>query len=140
MSAVFFTDRDLGKLLPQILRDAGLTVERHADHFRHDTPDAEWLQEVGRRGWYVLTHNRRIRYTPNELEAVMTHGVGMFVLVGQATHAELAANVVRTANKVDRFIRRHDRPFIAKIYRPSAPLPGREPKPGRVELWLPGRE
>jgi hypothetical protein len=31
-SLVFFTDRDLGKRFPEILSDAGLTVERHADH------------------------------------------------------------------------------------------------------------
>lgn len=43
---VFFTDRDLGKKFPEILRGAGLKVERHADHFRQDTPDAEWLQEI----------------------------------------------------------------------------------------------
>lgn len=30
---VFFTDRDLGKKFPTILREGGLTVERHADHF-----------------------------------------------------------------------------------------------------------
>ena len=39
MNPVFFTDRDLGKRFPAILRDAGLTVERHADHFAHDCPD-----------------------------------------------------------------------------------------------------
>lgn len=36
MSRVFFTDRDLGKRFPDILREAGLTVQRHVDHFPHD--------------------------------------------------------------------------------------------------------
>lgn len=49
MTWTFFTDRDLGKQFPQILRDAGLTVERHMDHFAHDAPDAEWLEIVGKR-------------------------------------------------------------------------------------------
>lgn len=140
MSSVYFTDRDLGNLLPNILRNAGMKVERHADHFAHDTPDTDWLQAAGRNGWYVLTHNRRIRYTPNELEAVMTHGVGMFVLIGQATHQELAANVVRTATRIERFIKRHARPFIAKVYRPSAQSRPTTPPPGRVEMWLSARE
>jgi len=30
------------------LRAAGFKVERHADHFRHDTPDEEWLREIGK--------------------------------------------------------------------------------------------
>ena len=62
MSVVFFTDRDLGKDFPRILREADLTVERHDDHFRSDTPDEEWLTEVGRRGWIAITHDKRIRY------------------------------------------------------------------------------
>lgn len=64
MSRVFFTDRDLGKQFPARLREAGLQVERHADHFQPATPDEVWLPEVGRRGWVVLTHDERIRYKP----------------------------------------------------------------------------
>jgi len=33
LSFVYFTDRDLGTRFPEILQHAGLTVERHADHF-----------------------------------------------------------------------------------------------------------
>ena len=37
---------DLGKIFPRILREAGLTVERHDDHFDENTTDEVWLQEV----------------------------------------------------------------------------------------------
>ena len=43
MTFVFFTDRDLGTRFPEILKGAGLALERHADHFRPDCPDEEWL-------------------------------------------------------------------------------------------------
>jgi hypothetical protein len=33
LTLVFFTDRDLGTLFPEILKDAGFSVERHRDHF-----------------------------------------------------------------------------------------------------------
>jgi hypothetical protein len=55
LSFVYFTDRDLGKRFPEILKTGGLTVERHADHFAHDTPDEVWLEAVGKRGWIALT-------------------------------------------------------------------------------------
>jgi len=87
---VFFTDRDLGKKFPEILRAGGLTVERHADHFQHDTPDEAWLQEIGRKGWIAVTHDGRIRYKPNELATVMANGVALLVVVGHAPYAELA--------------------------------------------------
>ena len=52
---VYFTDRDLGKRFPEILRSNGLTVERHADHFASDTPDEVWLATIGERRWIGLT-------------------------------------------------------------------------------------
>ena len=60
---MYFTDRDLGKRFPEILRASGLNVERHADHFPPETPDEVWLEEVGKRGWIALTHDQRIRYS-----------------------------------------------------------------------------
>src|SRR5438874_914842 len=67
LSVVFFTDRDLGIAFPAILAAAGLSVERHRDHFPPDCADERWLEVVGQRGWVALTHDRHIRYKPNEL-------------------------------------------------------------------------
>jgi len=50
LTFVYFTDRDLGKRFPEILRSGGLTVERHGDHFAPDTADEVWLEAVGKRG------------------------------------------------------------------------------------------
>ena len=131
---VFFTDRDLGKTVPRVLRQAGLAVERHDDHFDDTTFDEEWLSEVGKRGWVVLTHNRRIRYNSRETAALMEAGVRAFFLIGHTTHLELAENFVRTLESVYRFLARHRGPFLAKVYRPSGTAePGRS---GRVEMWL----
>lgn len=59
---VFFIDRSLGrKYVAEALRTAGATVEVHDDHFPQTTPDVEWLAEVGRRGWVVLSKDERIR-------------------------------------------------------------------------------
>jgi hypothetical protein len=96
----FFTDRDLGRQFPKILSSAGILVQLHDDLFGPTTPDAEWLGKVGERGWFVLTHDQRIRYKPNERDAVMNAGVGMFVLVGQAPHRELAENFVATRRQL----------------------------------------
>ncbi len=72
---VFFTDRNLGKQFPKILKDAGLYVEKHIDHFEDNAKDEEWLAEIGRRRWYAVTHDRRIRYKPTEIEAVRKFAV-----------------------------------------------------------------
>ena len=113
-------------------------MERHCDYFPDDAKDEDWLTEVGKKGWFCLTHNKRIRYSPNEIDAVMRAGVGLFVLMGaRAAHRELAENFVNTSNKVHKFIKTHPRPFIAKIYRPTKKLRlSSASRPGDVKLWL----
>lgn len=138
MSVVFFTDRDLGARFPEILREAGLRVERHQDHFPHDCPDETWLQTIGERGWVATTHDGRIRYKPNELAAVRRHSVKLLVVVGAAPFPLLAASFVSTAPRILRFLEKHPAPLIAKVYRASPRELARRPStPGRVERWYP---
>lgn len=137
MSRVYFTDRDLGKQFPGILRAAGVNVESHGDSFPHNAADEDWLREVGRRGWVVLTHDKRIRYKVNERAAVLDNGVAMFVLVGSAPHADLARSFVSLLPRVKAFLDSHPAPFIAKIYRATPSELARNPDAiGRVEPWL----
>src|SRR3989304_811218 len=89
------------------------------------------------RHWYVISHNRRIRYTPNERDAVVRAGVGLFLVIGKVPFTQLAQNFVNTRKRIERVIERHRRPFIAKVYRPEPRELKRVPtSPGRVELWL----
>ena len=136
MSVVFFTDRDLGLQFPGILRDAGLSVERHRDHFPADCEDDVWLREVAARGWIALTHDGRIRYKPNELAAIVEYKATLLVIVGQAPYAELARNFINTLPRVVSFLDAHRPPLIGKVYRPSpAELARNAGAAGRVELW-----
>jgi hypothetical protein len=136
---VFFTDRDLGKQFPEILRAAGLTVHRHGDHFEAETPDEVWLAAIGAQGWIAVTHDRQIRYKPNERDAVMRHGVALLVVVGAAPLPELADNFVVTLPRVRRFLLRNRPPFIAKVYRPTLAhdRPHERVSAGQVERWYP---
>lgn len=133
----YFTDRDLGTQFPSVLKQAGLAVERHSDHFRPDCPDEGWLAEVGRRGWIAVTHDSRIRYKPNERDAVVRHGVRLLVVVGKAPHPTLAASFIATRSRIEAFLDRTAAPFIAKVYRASPGDLARDPStPGRIELWF----
>lgn len=137
MARVFFTDRDLGHRFPQVLRDAGLNVERHGDHFAHDTPDEQWIAEVAKRGWIAISHDKAISRRPNEREAVLDAGLALLIVVGGAPHAELADSFVATLPAIERFLGRRDPPFVARVYRPTPVDLKKKRRPiGRIELWL----
>jgi hypothetical protein len=138
----FFTDRDLGKRLPEILREAGFQVEIHAEHFPEahaddSVADETWLPFVGRRGWVLLTHDKSMRYTSREREAIMRHSVRAIMLIGTHTVQQHAKNFIRSGHLVERVLRRQQGPFIAKLHHPTPSEWERKRKPaGRVEIWL----
>lgn len=89
------------------LRDAldalGAPYVALTEHFSANTPDEEWLQEVGKRCWILLTRDEKIRRRPNELQAFRDHGVIGFVLTaGNASAADTAALVTRLYPKLIR--------------------------------------
>lgn len=131
----FFTDRDLGRTIPDALRAAGVLVEAHDSHFSPTTPDTEWLQHVGTRGWIALTHNKEIRYNPQERDMVMRSGVRLFMLIGHHTHPVLAQNLINTLPRIHRFLDDQPAPFIARVYKASAEA-FESGKAGKVDLWL----
>lgn len=139
MSYTFFTDRDLGKhLFPNALAAGGLTVERHAAHFDETCPDEEWLAEVGKKGWIAISRDRRIRYKPNEKQAVIRNGVSLLVLVGKGAIPELAQNFIATLPQIETFLAANKPPVIGKVYRPPpADLAKNPVAPGRVDRWYP---
>jgi hypothetical protein len=138
VSRVYFTDRDLGKQFPARLRAAGLRVERFFDHFDDATPDPEWLNVVGAKGWVAITHDERIRYKANELAAVVRHRVAMLLVVGHAPFPQLAEHFVHTLPRINAFVDEHRPPYIAKVFRPTPKeLAARPEAPGTVKLWYP---
>jgi len=49
------------------------------DKYPHDTKDWDWLPDAGRNGWLVIARDKKIKTRPRERDAVLEHGVGMFV-------------------------------------------------------------
>lgn len=138
MTREFFTDRNLGRRFAESLAAAGINVHRHDDHFRQDCADEEWLTEIGKLGWVAITHDQRIRYKPNELQAVIDARATLLIVVGKAPFPELANCFANSIDKIVEFLDQHQPPLIAKVYRPtSAELVRNPTAAGSVELWYP---
>lgn len=95
---------------------AGCDVEIHDRHFAQDAKDTEWLPEVGRRGWVVLTKDHHIRTRQGELIALLSAGVAAFVLTaGDLSGPEMSQAFVKALPKMKRMLIGQPRPFIARV-------------------------
>lgn len=126
VAIVFFVDRSLGKThVVNALREIGLAVERHDDHFDRAETDEVWLQAVAAKEWVVLTADKRIAYRRLEKMAIEQSGAKVFVLVsGNLSGVEMAAIFVKAVGAMKSFVLKTPAPFMAKVY-----------KDGRVKPW-----
>ena len=94
-----FVDRSLGaQQIAAALREAGASVVVHDDEFAKDTPDEVWLKEAGRRGWLVVSKDKRIATRTLELLAIARAGARVFILgAGNMTYIPHFAKLL-TAN------------------------------------------
>lgn len=113
----FFVDRSLGRgMVVEALRAAGELVEPHDDHFMQNTPDAEWLVEVGRRGWVVLTKDKNIRSNQLEHVALVRANVACFMLGrGDLTAAAMGKIFIDALPVMRRVLRRFEVPLAASL-------------------------
>ena len=116
---VFFIDESLAfGDVPRALREAGARVELLVDHFERGAPDESWLAEAGRRGWIVLTKDKRIRRNAVERRALEESGVAAFVLTsGDMTGTEMGSAFVKALDRMIRLHRNHSPPFVGTVDR-----------------------
>ncbi len=116
-SVIFFIDRCLVcNSIVEGIRNAGITVEIHKDHFPDDAEDVVWLPEVAKRGWVILTKDSMISKNPMERNAVARAGVKMFTLSSANLSGEKMVEIFLNAVvKMQYFAISHPAPFIAKV-------------------------
>ncbi|KYC42090.1 hypothetical protein WA1_19005 [Scytonema hofmannii PCC 7110] len=128
-SIVFFVDRCLGsKRVVETLRNSGLSIEVHDEHFHKGAQDVDWLPEVGKRGWVVLTKDAKIGKHTSEKFAVFSAKVKMIVLASQSmTGDQMIEAFLKAIVPMQEFVRKHPAPFIAKLFRD-----------GHIDMWKDG--
>lgn len=112
----FFIDRCLGNSVAEALRNAGIAIEVHRDHFPDDTLDIDWIPEVARRNWVVLTKDSNIGKNHLERNAVARTGIKMFTLNSANLSGQKMSEIfLKAIVKMQNFVRKNQAPFIAKI-------------------------
>lgn len=117
----FFTDRDLGKIFPRLLRESGLSVVRYADHFaERNVPDEEWIAFAARSRWVAISHDRNIRSDPVAIRSVMENGSRLFIVRGKhLTGREKAELFIGALRGIYRVLDEQPSSFIAAVRRLS---------------------
>jgi len=106
------------KTVIEALVDAGLELQLHRDLFAPDCPDVEWLPEVARNRWVLLTKDKGIRRRPIERQALLIPGARSFILTaGEMTGQEIAETFIRHLNRIQRIAKNEKPPFIATVTR-----------------------
>lgn len=115
---VFLDESIDSESVAKALADEGAVVERSRRHFAPGTPDENWLATVGRRGWIVLTRDKRIRYRALELESLVEAKVRAFVFIGgNVSSADTAAAMVSAWPAIARISSSETPPFIYNVGR-----------------------
>lgn len=114
---MLFFDRNLGRSIPDALALLRVPAEKHLSHFAHDAPDEDWLPEVGKRGWVVVTRDNLLR-NQMALAAIVDHSVGCFLLPGVASRPRWYAMriIARHWDQIERMMETAERPFVCKLY------------------------
>jgi hypothetical protein len=116
-SIVFFLDKCLGRfVVANALRKCGERVEIHENHFEADTPDHEWVPEVGRRGWIILSKDTRLRHNNIELIALLKANTHSFILTSASQSGpEMAAAFVAALRDIKKILVRFQAPCVATV-------------------------
>jgi hypothetical protein len=72
-------------------------VEVHDDHFAQNVTDIEWLREVGKRKWIVLTKDKNIRVNQLERQALIESNVAAFMIGKGDLKARTTADLILRA-------------------------------------------
>lgn len=113
-----FFDRSVGTRFPKALMDLRLPVgvTYHQLHFAPDESDDAWLPVVGRNGWTVVGHDHSYHKNESELDAILTHNVGVFYMWGsEATSWEKLVVFARAFDKIIRKQEQTERPFLFRV-------------------------
>jgi hypothetical protein len=119
---ILFVDEGMGRyVVPEAIRAAGVQAEAHRDHFPPGTPDADWIEDVTKRGWVIVGKDKGHRFEPLEMLAIQRSGARMFTLAsGKRTGVENAEAIVKALRAMERFDATHAPPYIARITRAGA--------------------
>lgn len=94
-----FIDRNSGgRTFRTLLESTELKVVLHDEVFSQRTADEDWLMDVGKRGWIVITGDNRTTHAPLFLQRLAQSNAFVFVLLAlNGASADAKAAIIKSA-------------------------------------------
>lgn len=114
---MIFIDASLPRTVADELKNVREDVIFKHDIFTPGTDGAIWLRRVGIEGWLAITHDKHVRTRAGERDAIMTHGVGCFILTYKQDlqKSEIVQIVFDNLAEMEQKFRDTPRPFIYTV-------------------------
>jgi hypothetical protein len=112
--------------LAEGLKEIGLNIEKHDDHFEQNTLDITWLEKCGEMNWVVISSDKTIKKNFLEKEALMKSNLASFFFTSASLTSDQQIEIIKKGLKrIVNILSSNKRPFIARL-----------DKEGKVEIWL----
>ncbi|HXG35914.1 MAG TPA: hypothetical protein VNL15_02985 [Dehalococcoidia bacterium] len=116
---MIFIDRSIPKGVAEALKKVREDVRWLEDEFSHDIKETEWLPEIGRRGWLVVSRDKKIRTRPGERRALSEAKIGCFIFVQKQnlTRWQYLKLLALSLDEMERVFANTPKPFIYGVSR-----------------------
>ena len=102
--------------LADALHQRGRLVHMHNQVFPDETPDRIWIPEVARRGWIIVTRDRRLRHRHLEWMAFLRAKARVLWFKGdRASNVEITEGFLSALTAIDEMTALLPPPYIIKV-------------------------
>jgi len=112
------------KIAAAIAKASGCPAEIHRDHFDVTAEDVDWLPEIGRRGWILITKDSKIMRKESERRALLAANVRAFIFKDKVLGlAATIALIELLMPKILEAIEIYQSPFVFSMELPGSLTP-----------------
>jgi len=100
----------------QFLKELGMSVEAHRDHFPQDEADHLWIPICAQKGWAIVSGDKGLEKAALNVRAVTDYAAKVFLLTDNNMKGiEWAASIITGRHKMQRIVDDDDGPFFATV-------------------------
>jgi hypothetical protein len=110
-------DENIPQSVPRALREFDYSAQHALEHLPQGTADEAVFVFLHERGWFWVSHDKRVKRNPQQRAALLAADVGAFILTGsvQRTAKEMMAFMLGSIDEMMAQAVRLHRPFIVGV-------------------------